>query len=92
MKQNYGWKEEKLVGKFKHERWFNYVELIFSLTKIFHLLLSDPPRKTQIPRITRDESLPEVNRVFIASIEPNVTAGGGGKKIKIPHIHRVLYT
>ena len=58
-----------------------WANLFFDLTKIFHLLLNDPPRKTQIPRIIRDESLTEANRVFISSIEANVTAGGEGKEI-----------
>ena len=49
-----------------------------------------PPRKTKIPTITRDDILPEANRVSMASIEPNATAGGGCKEICILHIHRVL--
>ena len=40
-----------------------------------------PPRKTKIPTITRDDILPEANRVSMASIEPNATARGGCKEI-----------
>ena len=28
MEQKYGWKEEKLVEKVMHDRWFNHVEQI----------------------------------------------------------------
>ena len=32
MRQKYEWKEQKLAGKVMHDRWFNHVEKIISLT------------------------------------------------------------
>ena len=45
----------------------------------------------KIPRITRDDILPEANRVSMASSEANETAGGGCKEILILHIYKVFY-
>lgn len=44
----------------------------------------------KIPRITRDDILPEANRVSMASSEANETAGGGCKEILILHIYKVF--